>query len=93
MGYESSIVTYNVMLGSFCVGLRVLHVNRNIGQEQEKVIGVGGYSRIYEKALISDTFVAKRTCFDKPTKEIIEMVILEAAFYILCSAFKIGPKF
>jgi hypothetical protein len=74
--------------------LRVLHVSRSAGQINDKKIGAGVFGAIFEKALVSDKFVAKRTKFNgSANKQEIEMVIHEAAMYILCSAYKIGPKF
>jgi hypothetical protein len=64
MGYEGYIATYEVMLGCHCVMLRVLHVNREVGQTQDVRIGGGAFSQIYEKALASDKFVAKWTKFN-----------------------------
>jgi hypothetical protein len=74
--------------------LRVLHVSRLVGQINDQKIGAGVFGAIFEKALVSDRFVAKRTKFNgNANQQEIEMVIHEAALYILCSAFKIGPKF
>lgn len=73
--------------------LRVLHISRAVGHQEDVMIGSGAFSKIYEKSLASNKFVAKRTAFIKATNQEIELVILEAAIYILCSAYKIGPKF
>jgi hypothetical protein len=74
-GYEGSIATYEVTFGFHCVMLRVLHVNRFAGQSQDIKIGSGAFSQIYEKTLISEKFVAKRTAFKYANKFEIEQVI------------------
>lgn len=73
MGYEGSIVTYEVTLGYHSLLLRVLHVGRAIGQavgqKKEKKIGYGAFGQIYEKRLISEKFVSKRRNFSYATTE------------------------
>jgi hypothetical protein len=63
MGYEGSIATYSVTLGFHCVMLRVLHVSRSVGQIHDQKIGIGTFGEIYEKNLVSDSFVSKRKTF------------------------------